>query len=270
MAIQVTCPSCFKRFTVSDQFAGRTGPCPKCKKPIKVPEKSEQVVIHAPEEAGPKDAKGRSVLKPIRRTDFKLSVPIILAAGLSTIVVFGLALGFGISGDPPNFPILAVSSVVLAFPLVFVGYWFLQDDELEGFSGQQLLIRCGICSAVFAATWAVYGFIPGYVSNYSSMAETSGFDMLLFIPFMIAIGATVSIFAFELEVTQGILHYLFYFALTLGLAWLSGAKMGQPFGGSEEPVPAIQQSAPGSGTSDTSEPSTKPAEEEKPRINVLQ
>ena len=41
MPIQVTCPSCLKRFQVSDKFAGKSGPCPNCKKSLRVPDKSE-------------------------------------------------------------------------------------------------------------------------------------------------------------------------------------------------------------------------------------
>ena len=71
MPINVTCPKCLTKFTVGDQHAGKTGACPKCKGPITVPSKEDEIVIHAPEfgEAGAKDAKGRSVLKPIARKE---------------------------------------------------------------------------------------------------------------------------------------------------------------------------------------------------------
>jgi hypothetical protein len=148
MTIAVTCPSCLKRFSVSDKFAGKSGPCPSCKKTIKIPEKAEEVVIHAPEDAAPKDSKGRSVLKPIRRTEVNLSLPVILAASLTTIVIFGLALGFGLSGGAPA-ALLGIAAVVLAVPLVFVGYWFLHDDELDSFKGKELLMRCAVCGLLF-------------------------------------------------------------------------------------------------------------------------
>ena len=68
MPIKVICPGCTKRFTVSEKFAGQKGPCPHCKAEIKIPEVAEEeVVIHAPENFGPKDAGGRAVLKPIER-----------------------------------------------------------------------------------------------------------------------------------------------------------------------------------------------------------
>ena len=60
MAIAVICPSCKSRFSVSDQFAGRTGPCPKCKKPIKIPAvTAEAVVIHEPEAQSQAPREGR-------------------------------------------------------------------------------------------------------------------------------------------------------------------------------------------------------------------
>ena len=73
MPIQVTCPGCLSRFSVSDKFAGKKGPCPKCKKEISIPTKAEEVVIHAPEPTGPKDSQGKVILKPIRRTDTLLT-----------------------------------------------------------------------------------------------------------------------------------------------------------------------------------------------------
>ena len=63
MPINVTCPGCLKRFSVADKFAGKKGPCPKCKKIITIPKKEDEVVIHAPEhsEAGAIGAGGRHV-----------------------------------------------------------------------------------------------------------------------------------------------------------------------------------------------------------------
>src|SRR5690242_8110423 len=87
MAIDVTCPACHTRFQVSEKFAGKSGPCPKCKKTIKVPELKEQVVIHAPEVSGPVDSKGVAVLKPIARTEVRLSMPVIAGIVGSVLVV---------------------------------------------------------------------------------------------------------------------------------------------------------------------------------------
>src|SRR5437588_12397103 len=91
MAIDVTCPSCYARFQVSDKFAGKSGPCPKCKKTIKVPEKKDEVVIHAPEVTGPKDSTGVAVLKPISRKEVRLTTTQIIAIVGSIVVVLIVA-----------------------------------------------------------------------------------------------------------------------------------------------------------------------------------
>ena len=45
---------------------------------------------------------------------------------------------------------------------------------------------------------------------------------------MIAIGTLVSVLAMELELAQGLMHYMLYFVLTFILAWLAGAQLGGP------------------------------------------
>src|SRR5206468_717565 len=91
MAIDVTCPSCHTRFQVSDKFAGKSGPCPKCKATIKIPDKTQEVVIHAPEVSGPTDSKGQAVLKPIARKEVRLQMPQIVAIIGSVLVVLIVA-----------------------------------------------------------------------------------------------------------------------------------------------------------------------------------
>ncbi|MCA9246062.1 MAG: hypothetical protein KDA42_03075, partial [Planctomycetales bacterium] len=79
MPIHVICPGCHARFSVSEKFAGKKGPCPKCKKEIQVPAATEEVKIHAPEhsEVGAKSAGGKLVLKPIERQETKVK-PVLL------------------------------------------------------------------------------------------------------------------------------------------------------------------------------------------------
>ena len=37
MPIKFECPHCHEALRVKDEFAGKRGPCPKCKKPVTVP-----------------------------------------------------------------------------------------------------------------------------------------------------------------------------------------------------------------------------------------
>lgn len=258
MSIQVTCPGCLKRFNVSDKFAGKTGPCPSCQKPIKIPEKTDEVVIHAPEDTGPKDSSGKSILNPIRRKEVKLGLPVILGASLGAFATFAVAFGLGLSGEQPPTVLLVVASVLLAPPLVIIGYWFLRDDELEGFQGSALWGRCGVCSLAFAALWAFYAFVPGYISNYSSMAENTGLDMVVFIPLMIALGTVVSVAALELEIVQGGMLYTLYLGVTFVLAWLAGTHLASPLSGGSAPATTPPINPPGVSEPENPSPVTPP------------
>ena len=68
MPIPVVCPGCKASFNVSDKFAGKQGPCPKCKTVISIPKPDpakkpvEEVKIGEPEPpAGGKSKTGRPV-----------------------------------------------------------------------------------------------------------------------------------------------------------------------------------------------------------------
>lgn len=227
MPIQVTCPGCLSRFSVSDKYAGKKGPCPKCKKEIVIPDKSQQVVIHAPETSGPKDSKGVSILKPLRRQEFVVSWKAWLAVGLFCSLAIGAVLGLRLSGQPLMFWHLSLGAILLAPPVAMFGYTFLRDDDLEGYSGREYLIRLAICSVLFAATWLLY-YLSGVYFEYKTLAEIPVMHMAVAMFVMIAIGTGISVSTFELEVGQSILHYLGYFLVSFLLAWGAGLALGEP------------------------------------------
>ena len=179
MPIQVTCPKCLKRFQVSDKFAGKTGPCPNCKEQIKVPDKSEEVVIHAPDDGAPKDRSGRSVLQPLKRKETDVTRKGLLLSGAAILIAFGLAFVVRYmsgSGDLSGGGLLAVKIVgalLLAPPLVWAGYTFARDSELAPYVGPDLRNRVLILSVILAALWLVYAFIPSYVMELDSASEMS-------------------------------------------------------------------------------------------------
>ena len=93
MAITVLCPSCHARFAVHEKFAGKEGPCPKCKATIKVPAAADEVKVHAPEEyGGAKDAKGRAVLKPLERVEAKVQPVMVVGVAMAVVLAFVVAL----------------------------------------------------------------------------------------------------------------------------------------------------------------------------------
>jgi hypothetical protein len=122
------------------------------------------------------------------------------------------------------------------------GYEFLRDDELAGYTGKEPWQRALICSAVFAATWGLYGFLSWYFEN-KTLADTSVMQMAIYMAAMVALGTAVSVGAFELEVGQSMLHYLFYLAITFLLAWISGLPISEAFPG-KKPSSAPAQLAP--------------------------
>ncbi len=224
MAIRVTCPKCLKRFNVSDKFAGKKGPCPECKTTIVIPDKTEEVVIHAPELEGPKDSKGRSVLKPITR-----DVPGITRRGVLMVVgaiIASIAAALFVrSMDAVPTIIPALGALLLAPVFVYSGYSFAREQELEPFIGRELQSRVALCSVLFAMLWLLYAFVPAYVMDYKSVGELPIAAFFIALAVMVTIGSFISVLIFELETGGGIVHSSFYVIGTLLLAMLAGIPL---------------------------------------------
>lgn len=226
MAIDVTCNKCHTRFQVSDKFAGKSGPCPKCKNVIKVPEATEQVVIHAPEVSGPTDSQGVAVLKPLERQEVKLKVPQIALIIGSLLVVLIVAVVLRLQFPKGQIPelITILGAIALGPPLAFAGYTFLRDDELAPFRGTEVFLRSLACGLVWAAIWGAYWLIFAYWYDWKPLptGEPNWQIMAAVVPIMVAIGAFASQASFELEIATGALHYSMYLAATVLLRLLMG------------------------------------------------
>ena len=222
MSIRVTCPGCLKKFQVSDQFAGKKGPCPSCKKEITIPDpEKEKVTIHAPEVSGPTDSTGQSVLKPIRRSQSKIS-PIqrtIIVATVVTFFIVAFAIRMSLANswkdnplaDWKDFPlsVLIVGAIALGPPVAFVGYYFLKDEERGSFRGKELWVRTLICGILFSLLWfapmlTAYGF-----REYSTIA------LVIAVSIMFAIGGAVAAGCFELEFMMGLVLFGLYFGASV-------------------------------------------------------
>lgn len=244
MPIDVTCTGCKARFQVSDKFAGKQGPCPKCKTVIQVPAKSEQVVVHAPEASGPKDSKGRAVLKPLARKGTKLTVVGMVLLGVTVMGIAGGAIGLRIAYPPVKVEVrkaqagrpaimrdirqvplhwLALGAVVLAPGLCWAGYAFLRDDELEPMSGRELWTRLAICSVVYAALWG--GYYAAKVSPVMGLkpgqTPAPAVIVIALLP-MLLVGGGVGFGSLNLSVSSGAVHYGFYLVVTVLLRLLIG------------------------------------------------
>jgi hypothetical protein len=213
MPISVVCPSCQARFSVSEKFAGKQGPCPKCKKPITVPNApTEEVKIHAPEDfAGgsttvKKDAKGRSVMKPIAREKFVVSTKqYALWAG---VVVLALAAGFGV-----RFAGLKDNTIVLSLGAYFSypAYAVFRDRELEGLRGIQLIQRIAIVATIYAATWGALAIVKGTFLG----GNLTVLQLLIIAPAPCMIAALACHALLELELGPAVMHFAFYLATTV-------------------------------------------------------
>jgi len=224
MPIAVTCPKCLTRFSVNEKFAGKKGPCPKCKNEITIPELTEQVVIHAPPDVAPKDSKGQSVLKPIKRKEAKFSRALIWGSVGGILGAILLALGMRLTGGTPIFMRIIIALAV-APPLVRFGYAISRDSELEPYVGRELWNRVWITSAVLAATWLIYVFITPYVLDIDYASEmgllASGISLVV----MLAFGSVAAMAAFELEFSGGMIIAGVYVAATLLLAILGAVQL---------------------------------------------
>lgn len=221
MSIPVVCPGCRKRFEVSDQFAGKTGPCPHCKTPITIPKAEEQVVIHAPKEAAPGKTKtGMPTPKPTARKDAKFR-PVqaaVIAAATIAVMVATLAARSLLQDDTWACWLLrAAGLLVISPPLVLGGYWFLRDDELEPYRGRQLYLRAAAVTLVFLVLWAGFGVVE---SNVLVPGEI--WQWLFVAPPFFVIGALAALASLDLDFGSGFLLYSFYVVAGVLLRWLAG------------------------------------------------
>lgn len=219
MAIAVVCPGCKQRFNVSDKFAGKQGKCPKCQAVIKVPEKTEEVVIHEPEAFGPKDAKGRPTLKPIARRETKVS-PLLTGIIVGAIVAV-LTVAWLMRSPDGNVPTLLVvlGAVLLAPPCAWSAYTFLRDSELEPYRGRELWLRAAACGAAYAVIWGLVTLIQQYVFQGDPFEIM---QIAVIVPVMIGIGAFAAFASFDFDYTIGAVHYGMYLLVTVILRLIVG------------------------------------------------
>jgi hypothetical protein len=212
MAISVVCPGCNARFKVSEKYAGKKGPCPKCKIEITVPQPEPEVQIHAPEDfaGGGKSAQGVLITKPLKRLDAKLK-PVMAAAitagSLGMILVAWLGGKLFLEILP-----LRIAGLVLVSPFLTVGaYGFLRDDELEAYEGRALWLRGCICAAAYAALWGIY-----YVLVTTRIEMTGEmWQWLMVAPPFLFLGALAAFASLDLDWGSAAFHYAFYLLVTL-------------------------------------------------------
>jgi hypothetical protein len=231
MPINVTCPGCLKRFSVADKFAGKQGPCPKCKTVINIPKKEEEVVIHAPEhsEAGAVGAGGRHVLKTYKWKDTKFQPLVFTAVIGSVLVALLIALVFRSSG-PPETIIKVIAAVLLGPPLSWAGYTFLRDPELEGYQGIPLVLRSLAAGLVYALLWGVFVFLGKRFFGDEFEKGLEIWQMIVLVVPVFAAGTLAAYAALDLDPGSAFFHCAMYFAVTVMLRLVAGLPVIPGFG----------------------------------------
>jgi len=233
MPISVICPGCHSRFSVSEKYAGKEGPCPKCKQKIRIPKVEEQVVVHAGEtEPGAKDKTGRPVLKPVARQDTRFNPLVAGLVAIVTVAAFGLAFVLKSTAQAAHgVPLWAAATaiVVLGPLLVLAGYTFLRDDEKEPLRGSELLLRVAMCAALYGLIWGAFYLTYPLLAGIddSSREPPDIFHWLYVGPIFVGIGTFIGWATMELEWGDAFFHYALYLfvmmvlRLTMGLhgAW---------------------------------------------------
>ncbi len=220
MAINVVCPGCRKSFQVSDKFAGKSGPCPNCKRPLKVPAKSEEVQVHAPEAfaSGGKTISGKLITKPVAFKPSKVQ-PVMIAA-IAGSVLFVLILTWLCGGLFQKSLIATTLGLIIVSPALVIGaYSVLHNDELEPYRGKELYLRTSLCALGYVFLWGMFALL---ISRGVITGEI--WSWLLVAPPFVMVGGLFAMAALDLDFGDALFCYGFYLVSTLILRWAAGMK----------------------------------------------
>ncbi|MFZ1936296.1 MAG: hypothetical protein WCB27_02165 [Thermoguttaceae bacterium] len=225
MSIIVVCRGCLKSYKVSDKHAGKTAPCPNCKRPLQVPTKESEVKVHAPEEfgGGGKSTTGKLITKPIAHVNVRLkpTTAAILAASVAGVLAVTWSLGHAGLFDVDRVGVFhavvtaSVGLLLISPPLAVAAYEMLRDDEFEPFRGRSLYLRSAACGWAYASLWGAFAILSRYI------VTGEVWNWFFVLPFL-GVGALVPMGAFDLEFGDGLFHSGFYLVATLLLRWAAG------------------------------------------------
>lgn len=241
MAIQVTCTGCKTRFKVSEQFAGRKGPCPKCKAVIQIPTKEQEVVIHGAAGAGAVDGAktpggARAIPQPIFREDKGVS-PLAIGIGVGSfvaILIGALVLRFAvlemavdtrgreIGLTIPSLIALAIGAFLVGIPTSYYGFRALETADIEKMPVREALFRSLICAACYAVLWGLVWVFKVYVFEHGPANPLALYEIAIYAPVMILVAGVAAMASFNLDYVKGLLHGGLYVAFCVALRLIMG------------------------------------------------
>ena len=221
MSIHVICPGCMTQFEVSDRFAGKKGPCPKCGHIIEIPK--QNVTIVSPDElvVDGKKVQNPDLIRPIEQKSYSFTASAIVVnlAVLTAVLAVALVFHF-VHFLPLAIPVGIALVLAVGYPLMKYGYMTFRDpNDLEIFLGGQLGKKSILGAVVLLALWLVYELILYYM-NPGSMA-------LAYLVPVVIFAAFVPLVIFDLDFTDS-LAVAVVFLLTVIL--LRGLMFGQENG----------------------------------------
>ena len=221
MAIDVICTGCHKRFQVSDEFAGRKGPCPGCKTVIEIPKLEDIVVVHERETT---KTGAPTKLNSIRRqgtTVSKLEIIISLAAvtlGLTTAFIGR----FTISGasSSPGILIWGIAGSMLGIGTSLLGYIVLRNSELEIVNDRKTILKASGIGILYAVLWRLQIIITDSALTMEDGIILPGVIVLALA--LTAIASFLPMVLLEFEFAQGLVHTSLFIAALVAYSLILG------------------------------------------------
>jgi hypothetical protein len=178
----------------------------------------EEVKIHAPE-VGPKDSKGRAVLKPIARKETKVSGVQLTIIICGVVAFLALALVMRLMIDAAEFPqwLLILSAVAIAPATAYAAYTILRNQELGSFSRDELIKRIAICSVAYAVLWVA---MPAAAFAFNDRYELGSLMTALIA--MLALGGVAGMYSLDFDYLFGLIHYGLYLVVCLIGRFIAG------------------------------------------------
>jgi len=216
MAIDIICSGCFKRFQVSDQFAGRSGPCPGCETIIAIPKLEDQIVIEEPEDKPGSPGPHTKIRGIVRRAGFFRRFEVISICSLFAVAaMFAIAIRI-LQTDPVTHLnlttgiLFGLGLMLLSLGSSALGYGVLKDSEIESFDRRNIIIRSIITAVIY------FLIASGFITCTLLFTQDDPRTLILAVVGIacFSIASFAPMVFYEMEFMQGALHVSIMICMT--------------------------------------------------------